>query len=69
MPRKIETAEFIDFTTVVDPQEKTKVEINIYRDSKTGCYFGIDTSWLMDNDDAQLFPTPFGHSVEIEESD
>jgi hypothetical protein len=47
-----------------DPSTHELVEIQMYQDEKTGRYFGIDNSFIID-EDPQLVNCPFGHKVEL----
>jgi len=53
-----------DIVTFCDPNTNENIEITVYRDDKTGRYFGVDTSYLID-EDVSIVSTPFGHDVEL----
>jgi len=47
-----------------DPISLEMVELTVFCDDKTGRYFAIDASFMID-EDPQIVPTPFGHRVEL----
>jgi hypothetical protein len=61
MPKTVE-AIFIQEITVVDPDSKGAVEVEIWKDPVTGGIFGIDASFL-DHTDRKFVVSPFDKKV------
>lgn len=47
-----------------DPLTCESVELQVFQDEKTGRYFAIDQSFMID-EEPHVVRSPFGHSVEL----
>ena len=64
MPSPITCARNVFSVVESDPTSNEEVELVVFQDDKTGRYFAIDNSYLID-EDPQIVPSPFGHRVEL----
>ena len=53
------TAKFIQYVTVMDPDTKRPVDIAIYKDAELGGMFGVDVSYLITLRDEDPVNNPF----------
>lgn len=63
MPETVE-AIFIKEITVVDPDSKSDVEVEIWKDPVTGGIFGIDASFL-ESLEINVIVSPFDRKVRL----
>jgi hypothetical protein len=66
--QKIMNATFVKEVTVTDPDSKGDVSIVIYKDSSSGCMFGIDSCYIeqnFDDDDIIHMTSPYNENISL----
>lgn len=62
------TANFINEVTVIDPDSKGEVEVAMFKHNESGSIFGIDSSYLdqcFEDEIDPVIPDPFNEGIEV----
>ena len=63
MLQRIIKAKFVDAITVIDPDSKGEVIVEIYKDPVSDGMFGVDSSFIEQVDN--IVPSPFNKNVQL----